>query len=212
MNQTSNDYLEEAFENAAASKEEIDIKKFINGFIEEDYVWMLIELLEREKIYNAEIKSFFIKIHNLKDLKTFLLQKIKNSENICDTLEFLSEKKNEFLSGEYFYPIKGNDRKISLILHIFIQILELESIQYIHFRNNYILLLFIVNFYIKKLDQTQIIININNIQKTLEDILNFKINLDKYINNPKFIEWCYSYILNSYFYHDVCDYYWRIQT
>lgn len=36
MNQTSNDYLEEAFENAVASKEEIDIKKFITGFIEEE--------------------------------------------------------------------------------------------------------------------------------------------------------------------------------
>lgn len=211
MNQTSNDYLEEAFENAVASKEEIDIKKFITGFIEEDYVWMLIKLLEREKIYGAEIKNFFFKIHNFKDLKTFLLQKIKNSENICDTLEFLSEKKFEFLSGENFYSIKGNDRKISLILHIVIQGFNLKGIQYVHFRNSYILLLFIVHYHSKKLNHTNIIIDIGYTQKILEDIIKSKINLNKYINDPKFNEWCYSYILNSYFYHDVCDYYFLPQ-
>lgn len=208
MNQTSNNYLDEAFEKAVSSK---NIKNFINNFPEEDYVWMLIVLLEREKLYEDEIKNSFINIQNLKDLKTFLFQKIEDSDDICDTLKFISENKIHFLSGENFYPIKGSDRKISLMLHTVIQKLNLKSIWYVHFRNSYMLLLFIVHFNLLKANHTEAIIDINNTQKILEDIINFRINLNKYINDSKFNEWCYSYMLNSSFYHDLYDSYFLPQ-
>lgn len=96
-------------------------------------------------------------------------------------------------------------------MHIVIKVFNLKGIQYVNFRNSYILLLFIVHLHSKKINHTNIIIDIGYTQKILEDIINSKINLNKYINDPKFNEWCYSYILNSYFYHDVCDYYFLPQ-
>ena len=199
MTPMTNSGLDEAFDRASLSKEEFIIKKFLKNYVDEDYVWMSIILMKKQNYSEESIREKFLEFADLNDVKNFTSHQLKNTENANETLETISNHKQYFLSSSHLDIIRGNDHKILIVLNIILLEIFSASLSHIrsfyrNFGNKYLLLLFILHYELHDNDFLETINIINAIPKKPDEISTYRVNLNTYLEDLSFIDWCYTYL------------------
>ena len=201
MDQQSNYGVEAAFKNATLSKENF-IKQFLKNYVDEDYAWMSKVLMIDQGFDNEMIRQEYTKFANLNDIKDYTLRRLRYTENVNKSLEKISNAKEFFFPSSHLDIIRGDIKKILIAANLLLlEFLSSTNITLYRFnsinnRNNdqYLFLLFILYYEISDNDIQKAIQIINEVPRQLEEISNYKVNLNKYIDDINFIEWCYSYL------------------
>lgn len=195
--------INDAVKNFMATEEEILINQKLSGNIkDEDYVWMSKVLMINQGFDDEEIRQEYIKFANLNDIKNYILDRLRDIEDIDGTLETIFNAKKDFFPSSHLDIIKSDVKKILIALNLSllnfsstanINLYRLNNIT--HGNNDpYLFLLFILYYEIGYNDIQKAIQIINEVPRHLEEISNYKVNLNKYIDDINFIEWCYSYL------------------
>ncbi|UIP25996.1 hypothetical protein [Acinetobacter towneri] len=169
---------------------------FLNQFEDESYVWMTEIWLYKIDPSEEDILNFFITQATLKNLKIYLKNQIKelNQEDLKTWDDCFKESKIRFLPAEHLKTFQQNKRLNWFAIHILASKNEKISFRNLKFSDPYFYLLYLIYIKIRPFRLDEFIEELLKIRKKFNEILEEKNNLNKYIEDPNFIEWAYSYI------------------
>ena len=201
MTLSFNQTIEDASESLATVNKEYDIKKFLKNYEDEDYVWIANELMLDLGLSEYDIRANIFDLRSLNNVKNYALRILKNSRNLTLTLDNLSNSPQRF-SSTYLKAIKDSPEKILTSLNLLSSKLPPDfffSIKNNHIVDVYFLLLFILHFEIHFEDIPYAIRQIATLPKKIDEISHIQVNLNKYIQDENFIEWCYTHLQRNQF-------------
>lgn len=168
---------------------------FLNRFEDECYVWMT-ELWLNPLSKSSKILEILITQANLKNLKNYLSNNIRQSDQ--DNLELWKESfnrnKSKYLPPEHLKVFQQNRRLNWFAIHVLLKQQKDIRISELNFSDPYLFLLYLIYIRIHPLRLDEHIHMLTKIREEFNEILEGKNNLNKYIEDPNFIEWAYSYL------------------
>lgn len=187
-------------------EKDILISKLFMIFADEDLVWILYELKYALQSNEVQIELLLQRQNTLEELKEYLKQYLNKLDinTIQQKYDFLIEKKDLYINAKLLKRIP-NDPQFHLLLinrlltMNFTEIPPTELYQYklSELSSPLINLLFVIHINLrafKNINLNMIEISINNIIITYSIFINYKSNLNNYINDPSFLEWAATYI------------------
>lgn len=203
MNNMTEKEINDAVKNFMATEEELLInQKFSGNIKDEDYIWMSKVLMINQGFNYQHTMMEYLKFANLNDIKNYTLRRLRYTENINETLEKIYNAKDLFFPSNHLDIIRDDLKKILIAVNLLllkfsstanITLYKLKNITDGN-NNRYLFLLFILYYEISDNDIQKAIQIINEVPRHLEEISNYKVNLNKYIDDINFIEWCYNYL------------------
>ena len=196
MTLSFNKTSEDASESLTILDKEPEIKKFLKNYEDEDYVWIAEELMFDLGFSENDIRANIFGLRSLNNVKDYALSTLKNSRNLTLTLDNLSKSPQRF-SSTHLKAIKDSPEKILTSLNLLSSKLPPDfffSIKNNHIVDVYFLLLFILHFEIHFEDIPYAIRQIATLPKKIDEISHIQVNLNKYIQDENFIEWCYTHL------------------
>lgn len=201
MTLSLNQTFEDASESPTTLNKEHEIKKFLKNYEDEDYVWIADELMFDLGLSEYDIRANIFELRSLNNVKDYALRILKKSRNLTLTLDNLSQSPQRF-SSTHLKAIKDSPEKILTTLNLLSSKLPYDflfSIKNNHIVDIYFLLLFILHFEIHPEDIPDAIRQIATLPKKIDEISHIQVNLNKYIQDENFIEWCYTHLQRNQF-------------
>lgn len=178
----------------ARSNHTISKDNFLRKFEKEDYIWIIQEQL---KLQQSNVQLFDI-LSKTSDLESLAHPIYKEAANLNDTeFEYFIDRilslKFHALDCKKIRNIKNDHRLFLFILNLFSE--ETQFMRYTKFKDDYILLIYIIYFELPKTSNfISISTSLESIQNTYYQCINKKLNFKKYINDNNFTRWSYNYL------------------
>lgn len=173
-----------------------EFHKFLNKYDDEFYVWMTDIWLARLDSREEKISDFFVTRASLKNVKAYLDSQIRElpQEELTTWDDRFNSRKTRFLPAEHLKIFKQNKRLNWFVIHILASQNKNINLRDLKFSDPYLYLLYLIYIEIIPFRLEEFIEKLLIIREKFNEIQEEKNNLNKYIEDPNFIEWAYSYI------------------
>lgn len=186
---------------AARSNHTISKDNFLKNFEREDYILIIQEQLKLQQS-NVQLFDILSSSNNLESLAHLIYKEAANlnDKDFKIFIDRILSLKPHTLDCKKIRNIKNDQRLFLFMLNSL-----LKETQFIDFKDDYILLIYII--YIE-LPKTSNFINFStslaSIQNKYYQCINARLNFKKYINESNFTRWSYTYLSSKFDVWDKC--------
>lgn len=173
-----------------------EFHNFLNKYDDEFYVWMTDIWLDRLDSRDEKNLDFFVTRASLKNIKAYLDSQIRElpQEELATWDDLFNSRKTRVLPTEHLKIFKQNKRLNWFAIHVLVKNDKKLENRDFKFSDPYLYLLYLIYIEIRPFRLEEFIEELLIIREKFNAIQGEKNNLNKYIDDPNFIEWAYSYI------------------